>query len=596
MAEHTLAILVKAIGSAKAAKDLKGVDAVVSNIGAHAGKGLRTAASNLAFLGKAAAAAGGVALVAGVKGGVESLATLENATTQVSAALKRMGQSGTLTASQVAGWANEIEANIGAAFDDKDITAATATLIRFGSVTPKNLHKAMVVMTDLAAKTGSVESASTLLAKALADPTKAAGKLARSGIVLTKVEQDKIKALVKAGKVEQAQGYILDKLAAKTKGAAAATQGPYARSLSTLKDTVEDAERALAVGFLPVIQRAADWLKTKLADPNTITWLRKLGDGLGTAAGKALDFIDKIDWGAIGSGLKTAGEWAGKLVDAFMSLPPDVKTTLIAMAGLNKLSGGAIGDIVSELGKGLIKGVLGINAAVVNVNGGVVNGGAGAAPAAAAAGGAAAGTGLAIATSIVAPVAVAAAGLMIQDGLNKQADALNTQAAEFAKAASDAELRGSIEGLRKQVDSMVFNSFDSKNKVIEPLNILIAELNRRTLAAEGAKDPTGFLHSPAAQKLAQYTSDTVTETNATKRAVQGQTLAERINAAAQISGAAGNAARIVSAIFSARPVVTQTVTVNVTGASVTSTVTKTTRTGSSSGSAGGGRGHAPIPG
>jgi hypothetical protein len=40
----------------------------------------------------------------------------------------------------------------------------------------------------------------------------------------------------------------------------------------------------------------------------------------------------------------------------------------------NKLSGGALGDIVGELGKGLIKGVLGMTAGVVNITAGVVKG------------------------------------------------------------------------------------------------------------------------------------------------------------------------------------------------------------------------------
>ena len=97
----------------------------------------------------------------------------------------------------VANWANQIEADTEAAFDDKDIVAATTTLIRYGKVSDENLRPAMEVMTDLAARTGDVESAATLLGKALADPAKAAGKLARSGVILTKAQQKQIKAMVR---------------------------------------------------------------------------------------------------------------------------------------------------------------------------------------------------------------------------------------------------------------------------------------------------------------------------------------------------------------------------------------------------------------
>src|SRR6185369_4414872 len=129
-----------------------------------------------------------------ITGGLDSLATLESAVGSVDAAIKQVGLTGQVTGSQIAGWANEIEANIGAAFDDKDITQAATTLIRFGKVTSANIKPALVVMTDLATKTGSVDSAASLLAKALADPAKAAGKLARAGVILTKDQQEQVKA------------------------------------------------------------------------------------------------------------------------------------------------------------------------------------------------------------------------------------------------------------------------------------------------------------------------------------------------------------------------------------------------------------------
>ena len=375
MAEHTLAILVKAVGTAQAAKNLKGVDQVVSNIGAHAGKGLRTAASNMLKLGATAAAVGAGLGVIAVKAGVQSLATLESAVTSVDGAIAQMGLTGKVAGANVASWANAIESDIGAAFDDKDITRATATLIRFGKVTPGNLKPAMVVMTDLAVKTGSVDSAAALLSKALAAPAKASGKLARAGVILTRAQQKQIEAFVKAGKKGEAQKVILDALAKSTKGAAAASQGPYQRAMSTMADVTEDAQRALAEGFLPVLTRASEWLKTKLADPGTMSNIRTLGDNLAGAFDKALTFVQGIDWNSLGAGLQVAADWAGKLFGAFMSMPPEVKGTILALAGLDRLSGGAVSGIVGELGKGLIKGVLGMTAGVVNINAGVVKGG-----------------------------------------------------------------------------------------------------------------------------------------------------------------------------------------------------------------------------
>src|SRR5512139_1601228 len=246
MAKANLSIIVTAVGALKAAQDIGKVDKSLVGLSK---RSLGTTIRNVERLG---IAAGGI-LASQVAFGIRSLEELESATTAVEGAIKQLGLTGQLTGEQVATWANDIEASVGAAFDDKAITAASASLLRYGKVAPENLREAMVVMTDLAAKTGDVESAGTMLAKALADPAKAAGKLARQGVVLTKAQQDTIKAMVEANDVAGAQAYLLDELAKTTTGAALASQGPFKRSMATLRDVIEDAQRALAIGFLPVL-------------------------------------------------------------------------------------------------------------------------------------------------------------------------------------------------------------------------------------------------------------------------------------------------------------------------------------------------------
>jgi hypothetical protein len=445
-------------------------------------KNLQTLGTNLLKIGAVAA----VGIGAMVKSGISSLAELESSITSVNGAIETVGLTGETTGAEVAAWANEIESNIQAAFDDKAITAGAAALIRYGKVTDKNLKPAMVVMADLAAKTGDVDSAATLLARALADPEKAAAKLVRQGIVLTKTEQAQIKALMKAGKAGEAQAVILKSLERTTKGAAAAMNGPYKDALLTLDDVSEDAKRGLAEGFLPVITKVADKLKKGLADPATMAKIREFGKTLAGGLDSLLSIAERLPWGTIADSMRLAGAGARTLLDAFTKLPPWVQTAVITGWGLNKLTGGAIGGIVGELGKGLIRGVLGMNAGVVNINAAVVNGGG--LPVGAAAAGAAAGTGAAVVTAVIAPAAVAAAALIISDQINKQGDELVTKAAEFASKATDSELAASIKGVTEQLNGMQFNTFDSKNKVIATLNTLIAEQNRR---ATGANNVTG---------------------------------------------------------------------------------------------------------
>jgi hypothetical protein len=75
--------------------------------------------------------------------------------------------------------------------------------------------------------------------------------------------------------------------------------------------------------------------------------------------------------------MSMAGKGAKAAFDLFTGLPPWVQTAVITGWGLNKLTGGALGSIIGQLGSGLIKGVLGMNAGVVNINAAVVNGGGG---------------------------------------------------------------------------------------------------------------------------------------------------------------------------------------------------------------------------
>lgn len=424
-AEKTLAILVTARDLAS--KALKGVNRELDTMGSKAGKiasqGLKTAASNVK---KLAAAGAGLSLVlgaAGVRAGVESLASLEDAVSAVDGAISQLGLTGQVTGSQIATWANQIEGDVQAAFDDKDITAATEGLIRYGHIAAANIQPAMVIMTDLAAKTGDVQSASDLLAKAMADPAKAAGKLARVGVVLTDEQQAQIKAMVKAGKTAEAQAALLDALSQSTKGAAAASKGPARDALNLLNDTIEDVTRAMGTGFLPLITRVSDKLRTKLADPKVMTAIETFGRKLADGFEKALDFAEKVPWGSIGTGLGVAADFAGKVVGAFANMPPEAQAAIVALAGLDRLSGGAITGIVGELGKGIIKGVLGMNAAVVNINAGAVNAGGVPGAATGTAGTATAASSMGVAT-VLGPAAFAAILVGIEDNKQKILSAL----------------------------------------------------------------------------------------------------------------------------------------------------------------------------
>lgn len=345
------------------------------SIAGKAGRGLKTLGVNLARIGVTAGVAGAALAGVAVKSGIASLAELEDATTAVDGALQAVGKTAKLTSQQIAGWANGIEASVQAAFDDKAIVAGAASLLRYGKVAAKDLRPAMVVMTDLAAKTGDVSSAADLLAKAMAAPTKATRLLRQVGVTLTKAETDQLKVLEEAGRLEEAQAIILGKVATATRGAAAAAKGPYNDALNELADITEDTQKALAEGFLPVIKEVAGFLRTQLAKPEVMQGIRDIGKGLASGFQAAVNFAREIPWDAVMGAARGIAGFAKQALDFFNMMPDWAKQLLIGGFVANKLTGGAIGSIVKELGSGLIKGVLGMTAGVVNLKAGTVIGG-----------------------------------------------------------------------------------------------------------------------------------------------------------------------------------------------------------------------------
>lgn len=349
MAERELAILLTAKDLASG--PIKRITGDLNRLG-KAGLSIR---GGLGTIGKVSLVAGGAVaagLGAGIRAGIGSLASLEDATTQVDGAISQMGLTGKLTSGQVASWANQIEADVQAAFDDKAIVAGAASLIRYGQVADSNLKPAMVVMTDLAAKTGSVESAADLLASALIDPEKATKKLKTAGVVLTKEQLDQVKAMKAAGQTTQAQAFLLAQLERSTKGAAAASAGPFRDAQNVLADVTEDAQRALATGFLPVLQRAQGILSKEIGKPETLEGLRKFGEGIAGGLDSAITVAQSVPWGAVGDALKIGAEGAKGIVGAFSGMPDEAKGIVLALAGVSKLTGGAPIKIALDLAEG----------------------------------------------------------------------------------------------------------------------------------------------------------------------------------------------------------------------------------------------------
>jgi len=376
VAERELAILLTARD--RASRVVTGLDKKLDRLGRAGGRvfsGLRTGATR-------AGLAIGTVLVGGVALGVRSLDELYRVQNQTNAVIESTGGVAGVTGDTVRRLSNDLESLTTA--DDKAIQAGANVILRYTRIGKEVFPRATKAATDMAIALagGDVEAANfagaaQLVGRALDDPVKGMARLRRQGVTFTKEQEKQVTTLVKAGRAQEAQIVILRELEKRYgKAGEAAGKGPGA-AWRRLQDTGEELSQALARGVLPALVKVSEWVNTKLADPRVTAELESIGEALGTMVEKGLAFVDKVDFKAVFAGIGVARDAAKTILSTFLALPPWVQTAVVTGWGLNRLTGGAVSGIVGELGKGLIRGVLGMNAGVVNLNAGVVNGAGG---------------------------------------------------------------------------------------------------------------------------------------------------------------------------------------------------------------------------
>ena len=125
--------------------------------------------------------------------------------------------------------------------------------------------------------------------------------------------------------------------------------------------------------LLPVLNDLAEEGMEWINKPSTQKAIKSFAVGLGKGIRSLAAVITSINWGSIVGFLSKAAGFAGELVGWFNKMPDWAQAFLVGGFVATRLP--VIGGLISELGKGLIKGVLGMTAGVVNINAGVVNGG-----------------------------------------------------------------------------------------------------------------------------------------------------------------------------------------------------------------------------
>lgn len=216
---------------------------------------------------------GGITVAIGALASFASSATAafqesEKAITKVKTAIDTTGAAAGFTAEQLASEAERLQ-NV-TTFDDDDIlNKVTAQLLTFTQVTGENFLRAQKAALDLSTVLdGDLQSASIQLGKALENPVKGVTALTKSGVTFTEQQKEQIKVLTEAGKVQEAQGIILDEIAAKYGNQAEALAKTDTGKLEQLKNIFGEFKEdvgAFIVGALAKLTPAIEFIIGKLS-------------------------------------------------------------------------------------------------------------------------------------------------------------------------------------------------------------------------------------------------------------------------------------------------------------------------------------------
>jgi len=279
----------------------------------------------LAALGMGAAVAGG--LVVTLKRGFDELESSQKVAAQTAAGIKSTGAAANVTAKQVANLATSISKLSG--IDDEDVQASENMLLTFTKVRNEVgkgnnvFDQATQAIADMATRmnNGAIPSAEQLsktaiqVGKALNDPIKGLGSLARVGVQFTEGQKATIESLVKSGQTMEAQKLILKELTTEFGGSAKAAGETLPGQLAKARNAFDEMAGNLATKLLPVLTSVLAWINSNWPQINRV--METVSGAVGRAIGSMVDVVkrnlDTIK--SIGTtafdGLRTAAERVG---------------------------------------------------------------------------------------------------------------------------------------------------------------------------------------------------------------------------------------------------------------------------------------------
>lgn len=241
---------------------------------------------------------------------VHNTAEAEDAMVKFDLAFKNLGRTSGKTAEELKRFADE--AGKSTIFDDESILKAETALLRFGSVSGKTFDRAREAAINLASAMGTdLESAATLVGRAIERPELAIRQLRSAGVTFTADQEKLIKSLIDTGDRAGAAGIVMEKLESQFKGAADAAANTLGGAIKRTQNALNNLFELDGSGMKDAFNDLADTLN----DPAVKAGIQSLLVGLTQIVSLAIKAAGKI--GEIVGGITVlAGGGSNKIVNA----------------------------------------------------------------------------------------------------------------------------------------------------------------------------------------------------------------------------------------------------------------------------------------
>lgn len=144
-------------------------------------------------------------------------------------------------------------------FSDDAIISGESMLLTFTNIGSDVFPQATEATINLAQKFGSMESASTMVGKALNDPVAGLTALTRVGVSFTDEQKEQIRAMQESGDLAGAQKVILGELERQYGGLAVAAGDTLAGKFTILKNKFYDVAEGVGMKLIPALSKGLDY-------------------------------------------------------------------------------------------------------------------------------------------------------------------------------------------------------------------------------------------------------------------------------------------------------------------------------------------------